>query len=242
MISHDPPRWYHVTPIFSLPVIFESGGVKCGADVEADGLPRRSSSRNEDDRRIKALDDRRPSDCILLFKKPNPTLLKDKLSRAQRRGIWKASPHVVLSVCAAACLKAANYTVFGSSANIGQPSRGRPVEIRKFRSYLDVQTSKAEELLLPADCLEGRTLPLSAVRTVKCFSLADKELVQHHIEWSGHKIEVELEDQPRYVEGQSQSPGSDFLDLTNRLYHAIWHGEEAQARPLLDALAQRCFD
>ena len=242
MEGQDPPRWYHVTPIFLLPRIFESGGVKCGADVEADGLPRRSSSRNEDDHRIKALGDRRPSDCILLFKKPNPTLLKDKLSRAQRRGIWRASPHVVLSVCAAACLKAADYTIFGSSANIGRPSRGRAVEIRMFRSYLDVQTSKAEELLIPAECLEGRILPLSAVRAIRCFSLADKDLVQHHFEWSGCKIEIELEDEPRYVEGQSQSPGSEFLDLTNRLYQAIWHGAEDQARPLLDALAQKCFD
>ena len=242
MRNKAPPRWYHVTPLFLLPSIIKSGGVKCAADVESEGLPRRSSSRSQDDRCIKELGDRRPSDCVLLFKKPNPTFLRDKLSRPRTRDMWNASPHVMLSVCAAACLKAAHYTVFGSSSNIGRFHGERPVEIGKFRSYLDVEASKVEELLLPADCLAGRTLPLSAVRAIGCFSPADRELVQRHLEWSGLTIKVVLEEEPRYVQGQSQSRGAEFLALTGRLYKAMWHGQEDEARGLLDVLLQRCFD
>ncbi len=120
--------------------------------------------------------------------------------------------------------------------------RSFPVEIRTFRSYLDVQRSKVEELLIPADRLERRILPLSTVRAIKCFSSADRDLVQSHLAWSGHKIEVELDEISRYVEGQSQPPGSVFLDLTKQLYEAIRDGKADNVKQHLDMLASTCFD
>jgi hypothetical protein len=242
--SDEPPRWHHVTPLFLLGKILESGGIKCGADVEAEGLPRRPSSCDENEARLKALGDRRPSDCILLFTKPIPNLLKAKLSNTRKPGAGcKAYPHVVLSVCAAACLKASKYTIFGSTVNVRRAlRRDVSVGIEPFRSYTAVRDAKIEELLLPADLLDGRVLPVSAIRAIRCFSPADGELVQQHLRWSGHQIEVELDDEPGYVEGQSHPPGSEFLDLTKRLYEAKWHRKKDQVSRLRAELASTCFD
>jgi hypothetical protein len=133
--------------------------------------------------------------------------------------------------------------IFGSTVNIGRAIR-RDVafEIEPFRSYIAVRDAKIQELFIPADLLEGRVLPLSAIRAIKCFSPADCELVQRHLRWSGHQIEVERDDEPRYVEGQSQPPGSEFLDLTKRLYEAKWHRRTDQVSRLRAELAGTCFD
>ena len=59
---------------------------------------------------------------------------------------------------------------------------------------------------------------------------------------TNYQIEVELEDEPGYVEGQSHPPGSEFLDLTKRLYEAKWHRRNAQVSRLRAELASICFD
>src|SRR5688572_22223979 len=100
--------WYHVTPLFLLPSILQSGGLKCGADVRQAGLPRRRSSHTFDDQMIQGLGGR-PSDCVLLFTARNPPLLTDKV---QHRGRWKAYPHVVLQFSSAMCRMAAGGVVF----------------------------------------------------------------------------------------------------------------------------------
>jgi len=243
-MSYEPPRWYHVTPLFLLPGIFKSGGIKCGADLQAEGLPRRPSRRDEDDKLLKELGDRRPSDCILLFTTPFPPLLKDKLSKTrQRTVVWKSYPHALLCFCSGACLKAADFRVFGSPVNVGRALRsGTTPEIKRYRSYLDVHSSKVQELLIPADCLEGRMLPLSSLRGVKCFSPADVELLQTHLRSDGHNIPVEVEPQPQYVEGQSQSPGAEFLEWTKELYEAKQMGQEEKETLLLGKLLLTCFD
>jgi hypothetical protein len=218
MNYETPPQWYHVTPLFLLPGILKSGGVKCGADLQAEGLPRRPSSRDEDDKLLNQLGDKRPSDCILLFTTPFPPLLKDKL-------------------------KAADYRVYGSPVNVGRALRnGGTPEIRRYRSYLDVQSSKVLELLIPADCLEGRILSLSSLRGIKCFSPADMELLQTHLRSNGHDIPVEVEQQPQYVEGQTQPPGAEFLEWTKQLYEAMHTGQEEKEQVLLSKLALTCFD
>jgi hypothetical protein len=244
MNKERPPCWHHVTPLFLLPSILQSGGIQCGADAEVAGLPRRSSSRGEDDLPLKELGDKRPSDCILLFTTPKPSLLKDKLAKTRKQGaVWRSFPHVVVSVCAGECLKAAKYTMFGCPVNVGRAIRnGDTTKIRRFRSYIDAQNSKFQELLIPADSLDGRTLPLSAVRGIRCFSSADKRLVQSHLQHTGHKIDVHLDEEPRYVEGQSQAPGDGFFSLTQELYQATWSGEHAKVKSLLDSLACTCFD
>jgi len=210
--------------------------------VESQGLPRRASSRSFDDQNIDQLDNRRPSDCVLLFTSRSPGLLRDKLAKT-RRGTWKAYPHVALSVCAAACMTAAKRLIYGSSTNVGRALRnGEPVEIRRFDTYTAICHSDAQELLIPADRLENRVLPVSAIRAIRCFSSADAGLLQDHLRHIGQSFEVRLETRPPYVEGQSQPPGSECLDLTRGLYQALLQGNEGDAKALLDDLARRCFD
>ncbi len=244
MNDETPPQWYHVTPLFLLPGILKSGGVKCGADLQAEGLPRRPSSRDEDDKLLNQLGDRRPSDCVLLFTTPFPPLLKDKLAKTRQRAVvWKAYPHALLCFCSAACLKAADYRVFGSPVNVGRALRsGGTPEIKRYRSYLNVASAKVQELLIPADCLEGRMLSLSSLRGIKCFSPADMEILQTHLRSNGHNIPVEVEQQPQYVEGQSQPPGAEFLEWTKQLYEAMQTGNEEKEKVLLSKLALTCFD
>ena len=244
MNAETPPLWYHVTPLFLLPAIFKSGGIQCGADLQVNGLPQRKSSRDQDGTTVKELGNRRPSDCVMLFTHRLPPLLKDKLSKTRNsKAVWKAFPHAALCFCSAACLKATNYRLFGSPVNVGRALKnGETPEIRPYRSYLQVGSARVQELLIPADYLESRRLPISTLRSVTCFSPADGELVESHLYWSGHTITVAVEEQSKYVEGQSQSPGAEFLKWTKELYAALQSGQEKRQKELLGTLAVSCFD
>ena len=205
-------------------------------------MPRRQSGREFDDMVLQSLDYARPSDCVLLFSKRNPPLLQDKLAKT-RTGIWKSFPHIGLVFQAGLCLKQAGDRVFGSQDNVGRTLKSKKIpSIKPYTSYLALNWDKVQEIMIPAGLLRNRILELTAVRSLRCFSPHDRELVdqiQRYFDWS---ISVDLEIKERYVAGQAAPPGSDYLEKTRTFFDAIQAGREDSEARLRRELAQECFD
>lgn len=234
--------WHHVTPLFLLPSILRDGGLRCGADLENVGMPRRQSGREFDDMVLESLGNARPSDCVLLFSKRNPPLLQDKLAKT-RTGIWKSFPHIELDFRAHLCLKEAGGRVFGSQDNVGRTlKKKKNPSIKPYTSYLALNRDKVQEIMIPASSLPNRILKLSAVRSVRCFSPHDRELVEQIQRYFDKSISVDLELKKRYVAGQAVAPGSDYLEKTRAFFDAIQSGKEDSEARLRRELAQKCFD
>src|SRR5262249_18711392 len=112
--------WYHVTPLFLLPDILESGGLRCGADLAATS-PRRDSSSADDDRPVTELSGKSPSEFILLFRCASSPLLDEKLRGHRQSGrVWNAYPHLRFAFSARKCLELAGGQVYGSIKNVGR--------------------------------------------------------------------------------------------------------------------------
>src|SRR5947209_4317237 len=118
--------WFHVTPLFLLPSILASGGLRCGADLAASRSPRRRSSRQYDEVPLAALGEQTPADCIMLFgSRTAARLLYDKIKgRPRSDQPWKAFPHIRLDFSPERCLALAGGKVYGSLDNVGRVLRG----------------------------------------------------------------------------------------------------------------------
>lgn len=233
--------WYHVTPLFSLPKIIDAGGLRCGADVEKDGLPRRHSSRHDDDQIVSGFGGLRASDCVLVFTNSSPPLLRSKIEN--RTGEWKAFPHVLMHFSAAACMKTANWSVFGSKENIGRTIRkGNVPGITKYSSYIAVFRSAVQEVVIPAGNLPGRLLPLHALQRVECFSPADQAILVEFFEEAQVNFEVKLTHKQKYVDAQSQPRSGRFLEMTKEYYTAFSKKNVEQCEQILRRLSDECFD
>jgi hypothetical protein len=234
-------RWCHVTPLFLFAGIVEQGGLHCGTDLEKTGFPRRDSSRNDDNRPIAALDGCRAADCVLLFTSPMPPLLSDKIRGRTKH--WKAYPHVVVHFPAAVCLAAAGRKVFGSGDNVGRSlGSGEAPDVRSYTSYIAVHRAGVEEVMIRADSLPGRTLAITHAACVECFSSEDQLIVTEHLRRTGVQLTVVLTEKSGYIAAQSQPPGSEFLQLTDDFYNAVWSGDKQRQAELMAELARRCFD
>jgi hypothetical protein len=245
-------EWFHVTPVFLLPRILADGGLRCGADLEGADSPRRASSRFDDDRPVAGLSGQRPSDYVLLFRTRMSPLLDEKIrgTRIPGRG-WNVYPHARLEFSALECLKLAGGQVYGSVGNIGRTLRlGACPSIAVYHSVAAVAEASVEEIMLAAGSLERRILPLSALRRITVFSLADQALVQHHLNLGTMKtklvVALDLKDgrprYPKYAESQEDGPGREFLRLTRELYEAIWNNNGDRQAALIDKLSEACFD
>jgi hypothetical protein len=233
--------WYHVTPLFLFASIVRHGGLRCGTDVAQDGLPRRASSKDDDDQPTEALNGARPADCILLFTSSLPPLLRSKIE--SRKGAWKAFPHVVIHFAAPACMNAANRRIYGSIGNVGRTIRaGETLQIAPYTRYTDVYSDSVQEVMIHADNLSNRLLPLNTATCVECFSPADREIVAKYLGASSITLTALLSEKRKYVDAQSQPPADNFLKLTREFYEAIRSKDECRQQSLMEQLANLCFD
>jgi hypothetical protein len=238
-------EWYHVSPLFLLPRILASGGLRCGADL-AGRSPRRESSQDEDDKVVAELQERRPSDFVLLFRNKSSALLDEKLRGTRKPGrAWNAYPHVRFVFSAQECLKLAGGQVHGSLDNVGRTLKrgGRP-RVALYRNVSDIQAAKVEEILIPASSLEAhqRRLPWKALRRIVMFSDSDHVLVAEHFSRVGQSWPTALEEKVKYAASQRDGPGKQHLNLTQEYYKAIWEGDCDREERLSCQLAMMCFD
>jgi hypothetical protein len=236
--------WTHVTPLFLFPDIIAAGGFRCGKDLDAAGNPRRSSSREDDNKQVPALDDRAPAEFVMLFRNRTSSLLTQKLNGTRKSGAtWRAYPHIRFDVSAERCLSAVGGQVFGSADNVGRTVKeGRQPAIKPYISPSSMVAAGVEEILLDAARLPDRVLPLSVIECVVAFSDADMKLVKEHLERVSVRLKSCAEPKPHYIDGQSKDRGAAFLAKTRLYYEAVWAEELAQRESLRRELQLACFD
>lgn len=243
-------HWYHVTPLFQLPSILEQGGLICGADVDDLGSPRRESSREFDDIPLAGLGGKRVADCVLLYQKRKPmnNLLENKICGNRKGSVWRSYPHLVLLFNSDECFSVVKRPITGASVNVGRSLRNNTVPT--FGLY-DDQTLMAEagvqEILILAEDLPGRTLPLTALASIETFSESDQSLVRSVVRRTNHKaIPIEMSNAKQrvvnYTAGQSFSPGAEYLRLHKELFAALESGNALLSRRLVERLSNECFD
>lgn len=234
-------EWYHVTPLFLLGSVLRTGGLRSGSDLDSSQSPRRQSSREDDDQPLASLNEARPADCVMLFTKATPPLLRNKME--SRGGRWKAFPHVVIHFSSARCLKTAGGTVFGSTENVGRTLRsGGTPDIRSYTSYTALRRSGVQEVMIPAASLPDRTLPIAAATQVCCFSNVDQQIAARLAAAFRIDLAVTLKSKQRYAEAQAESPGSEYIEMTASYCDALLDCNEQRCDELLLVLSRRCFD
>lgn len=234
--------WHHVTPLFLFPLVLRSGGIRCGADLSNDSLPRRESSHQFDDMPLEQLGGRCLSDCVLLFRKAESNLLKDKLSKT-RSGRWKSFPHIVVTFNARDTIRFAGSSVHGSISNVGRTLRDEgTLSIEKYTSYRRIEICNVEEIILPVDTLSERRLPTNLIQSIRVFSKADEQLVKQCLGHHGLNIQIEVTEKAPYVEGQQFDPGSNYLAQTSAFIDAFVRGDQVEMTRLMSWLSENCFD
>ena len=234
-------EWYHVTPLFLLGNILEHGGLRCGSDLDLDGLPRRQFSREEDDQPLTSLGGARPADCVMLFKTANSNLLRSKME--SRGGRWKAFPHVVIHFSPGKCLKSAGGSVFGSVCNVGRSlKRDETPDVRRFTSYTALGNAGVQEVMIPVTTLPNKTLSIAAATSIQCFSQTDQEIVEKLLSAFDSHPAVTLTEKEPYIDAQREPPASEYIELTRQMYGALEAGDRERHLELMLELAHRCFD
>lgn len=244
------PRWYHVTPLFHVPNIFDQGGLVCGADVEADRLPRRESSKRFDNQPLDGLNGKRVADCILLYlkRKPMNNLLLNKICGKRDGGTWRCYPHVVLRFDSDECLSLLQTPVWGASANVGRSLRdGTEPGFTHYSDNSSMMSDGVQEILILAESIPDRMLPLAALDSIEVFSKADQQLVQSFLDrtaLSGIQVALSIAQQrvSDYTAGQLSTPGSEYLRMHKELFAAIEKRNDVLRRTLVKQLACECFD
>lgn len=251
-LSHQR-HLYHVAPMFLLADILEHGGIRCGADTQLDGLPRRVSSRESDDTTltdehcdIRLHDPLVPSECVLLFRRQKEvrSLVNDKIKRRHRTPS-KGYPHCVLRFDSSACLRASRRTVYGAEENVGRTLQaGRAVSLRAVRFVADLETA-IQEVMIRAEGLEDRMLLLSACDEIRVFSEGDAEIVR---EMLGHKgladqITVDVRPEADYLAARANQPQCQrCVAWTGDYCRAVMRGDVRLADEMRERLALCCFD
>lgn len=241
---------YHVTPLFLLPAIIVRKGLSCGADVEKDRLPRRKSSRSYDDKPLDGLGGKRVADCVLLFlqRKPMNNMLINKLCGNRNGGTWRCYPHVVLRFDSYKCFNILEKPVCGVSANVGRTLRaGKEPIFRHYDAVDKMIADKVQEILILANKLPERLLPLECLDSIEVFSNSDKQLVHSVLERSTFSAaQVVLSDAEKrvscYTAGQSREPGISYLRSHQDLFSAIQQGDQIRRLNLIERLSADCFD
>jgi hypothetical protein len=176
-------------------------------------------------------------------------LLVNKIRGNRKTGVvWRCYPHVVLRFDSEKCLSLLTCPVWGASANIGRSLRsGTKPEFTRYDNYDAMMSDRVQEILILADSIPGRMLPLSTLESIEVFSQADQQLVEEylgHAPFSG--IQVALSDAQQrvndYTAGQLSGPGAEYLRMHKQLFAAIKVRDEALRKTLLDRLASQCFD
>lgn len=106
---------------------------------------------------------------------------------------------------------------------------------------------RVQEILILADSLPGRSLPLTCLNSIEVFSNSDKQLVRTLLDRSRNdKVEVVLSNAEKrvsdYTAGQSCNPGLKYLKSHQELFAAVQSENEVLKQELMERLSGDCFD
>ncbi len=157
-------------------------------------------------------------------------------------------PHVVLRLIRTSASTFWKSRFLGVSANVGRTLRAgiEPV-FRHYEAVDKMIADKVQEILILANNLPERLLPLKCLDSIEVFSKSDQQLVQSVLERSTFSdTQVVLSDAEQrvicYTAGQSCEPGISYLRSHQDLFSAIRQGDQIRRTNLIEQLSSDCFD
>jgi len=240
MRSKDPPRWYHVTPLFSSAEDHHERRNQVRGGPGSRRLPRRPSSevrmrfvsRNSGPATLGL----RPA-----FQEPN------RLSSRTAVEATKSGHMESLASCCA-------FRMLGGLPESSELHRlrefvqhrrsqgKRPVEIGKFRSYRMSRLRRWRSWRCQPSASQGASCPSQRFERLDAFLRPTESLCNGILNGADRRSRRCWRTSHATWKGSRNRQALTSSIRPDRIYQAIWQGNDGEAQGLLDMLIQKCFD